>query len=106
LEKIGIAKCFKLVVTALDACRPKPSPDGLIECARKLAINTCACIFVGDSIADIRAGKAARTKTVAVLSGLFSREELEKEKPDLILENVNKLPDFLDSLLEQVSQCS
>ena len=61
-------------------------------------IETCECVVVGDSVADIKAGKAAGAITVAVLSGIFSREELEREKPDLILENVNKLPDFLESL--------
>ena len=56
----------------------------------------CECVVVGDSVADIKAGKTAGIKTVAVLSGIFSREELESEKPDLILKSVNKLPDFLE----------
>jgi hypothetical protein len=33
---------------------------------------------------------------VAVLSGLFSREELAGEKPDLILKDVSLLPDFIE----------
>jgi phosphoglycolate phosphatase-like HAD superfamily hydrolase len=53
-------------------------------------------VVVGDSVVDIRAGKNAGAKTVAVLSGIFSREELEKEKPDLILESVKELPDFIE----------
>lgn len=103
LEKSGLAKYFQLVVTALDTHRPKPSPEALVMCAKRMSIDTCACLVVGDSVADIRAGKAAGAKTVAVLSGIFSRGELESEKPDLILENVNRLPDFVDSLLEQAS---
>jgi phosphoglycolate phosphatase-like HAD superfamily hydrolase len=51
---------------------------------------------VGDSVADVKAGKNAGAKTVAVLSGIFSHKELEREKPDLILENINQLPDFLE----------
>jgi phosphoglycolate phosphatase-like HAD superfamily hydrolase len=35
-------------------------------------------------------------KTIAVLSGIFTKEELEKEKPDLILKSISELPDFLD----------
>jgi len=98
LEKFGLAKYFKYIVTALDACNPKPSPEALIKCAKNFGIQTGECIIVGDSIADIKAGKAAGAKTVAVLSGIFSREELKREKPDLILENINQLPDFLKSL--------
>jgi len=95
LEKFGIAKYFQYVVTALDTHMPKPSPEALIKCARQMNVQTCECLVVGDSIADIRAGKRAKIVTVAVLSGIFSREELETEKPDLILESVIQLPDFL-----------
>ena len=96
LENLGIAKNFAYVVTALDTRNPKPSPEAYAKCSEHLNIESCECAVVGDSVADIRAGKAAGAKTVAVLSGLFSREELEKEEPDLILESVEELPAFLD----------
>jgi HAD superfamily hydrolase (TIGR01509 family) len=96
LEKFGLAKYFQHVITALDTHNPKPSPEALIKCAKQLDIQMCECMVVGDSVADIKAGKTAGIKTVAVLSGIFSREELQREKPDLILESVNKLPDFVE----------
>jgi HAD superfamily hydrolase (TIGR01509 family) len=96
LRKFGLAKYFKYVITALDTDDPKPSPEALIKCAEQLDIQICRCVAVGDSVADIRAGKSAGAKTVGVLSGIFSRSELEKEKPDLILKSVNQLPDFLE----------
>jgi len=96
LKKFGLAKYFQYVITALDTRDPKPSPEALIKCAKQFDIQMCECMVVGDSIVDIKAGKNAGAKTVAVLSGIFSREELENEKPDLIIESVNKLPDFLE----------
>jgi phosphoglycolate phosphatase-like HAD superfamily hydrolase len=54
------------------------------------------CIVVGDSIVDIKAGKNAGIRTIAVLSGIFQRKELEREKPDLIIENISELPLFLE----------
>jgi phosphoglycolate phosphatase-like HAD superfamily hydrolase len=54
------------------------------------------CIIVGDSVSDIRAGKAAGAKTAAVLSGIFSFQELVKEKPNLIMQNINSLPYFIE----------
>jgi phosphoglycolate phosphatase len=95
LEQFGIAKYFTHIITALDTDRPKPSPDALIECVKAMEAQVCDCIIVGDSISDIKAGKAAGVKTVAVLSGLFSKEELAKEAPDLILKDVNMLPYFI-----------
>jgi HAD superfamily hydrolase (TIGR01509 family) len=96
LEKFGIAKYFRHVITALDTQNPKPSPEALIKCVEQLGVQACECLVVGDSVADVKAGKSAGAKTAAVLSGIFSRRELEREKPDLILENVNKLPDFIE----------
>ena len=85
LEQFGLAKYFAYIVTALDTARPKPSPEALIKAVKALDVNMCDCVIVGDSVTDVRAGKSAGAMTVAVLSGLFSREELAKEQPDLIL---------------------
>lgn len=96
LEKVGLAKYFQCVVTALNTWFPKPSPRALVECAKRLGVEVGECAIVGDSVADVRAGKNAGAKTIAVLSGIFTREELEKEKPDLIINDINELPSFLE----------
>ena len=95
LEHFGIAKHFTHIITALDTHKPKPSPEALIKTVKALDVQMCDCIIIGDSINDIKAGKTAGTKTIAVLTGLFTRQELAKEKPNLILENATKLPQFI-----------
>ncbi len=96
LEHFGIAKYFTHIITAVDTHKPKPSPEALIKCVKALDVQICDCMIVGDSIIDVRAGKAAGTKTVAVLSGLFTRQELAKENPDLILEDATKLSEIIE----------
>jgi len=96
LARFDLARYFQNVVTSMDTKNPKPSPEALIKCSKQLDVKISDCIVVGDSIVDVRAGKNAGARTVAVLSGIFSRDELEREKPDLILENINELPAFLD----------
>jgi HAD superfamily hydrolase (TIGR01509 family) len=95
LQHFGIAKYFTHVTTALDTHKPKPSPEALIKTVKALDVQMCDCIIVGDSVNDIKAGKAAGAKTVAVLSGLFSHKELAKEQPDLILKDATALPNFI-----------
>ena len=95
LDRFGIAKCFDYVVTALDTQKPKPSPEALMKCVKALDVQICDCVIVGDSINDVKAGKAAGARTVAVLSGLFSREEFVREHPDLILNDATTLPNFI-----------
>jgi pyrophosphatase PpaX len=95
LEEFGLAKYFSHVITANDSEKPKPSPQALLKCLETLNLKGCDSMIVGDSVNDIRAGKAAGAKTVALLSGLYFCEELAVEKPDLILPNLNALPELL-----------
>jgi len=96
LDTHGIAKYFTHIVTALDTEKPKPSPEGLIRCVEALDVDMCDCLMAGDSINDLRAGKAAGARTIGFLSGLYSKEELELESPDLVLPNVNSLPEHVE----------
>lgn len=96
LDYFGVAKYFTHIVTAMDTSKPKPSPEALVLCAEALDLEMGNCMIAGDSVNDVRAGKAAGTRTVALLSGLFQREELVKERPDLILPNVNALPEIME----------
>jgi HAD superfamily hydrolase (TIGR01509 family) len=95
LDYFGIAKYFTYIVTAMDTAKPKPSPEALIRCVEALNLEMCDCIIAGDSVNDVRAGKAAGARTVAVLSGLFNHDELTRECPDLILPDVTTLPEYV-----------
>jgi HAD superfamily hydrolase (TIGR01549 family) len=95
LKQFNLAQPFTYIITALDAEKPKPSPQALIKTIKHMDINMCDCAIIGDSVTDMQCGKAAGTKTIAVLTGLYTRQELEKEKPDLILEDLTKLAKYL-----------
>ncbi len=47
--------------------------------------------FIGDTVGDMKEGKEAGVKTVAVTWGLHSREKLERENPDYIVSSVQEL---------------
>jgi len=95
LHQLKLLKYFTTVVTAKDVTKPKPNPEAIIKAAKQLGTPTKHCAIVGDSIVDIKAGKAAKTKTIAVLTGLYTKKELEKQKPNIIIENINQLPKIL-----------
>ena len=83
----------ELVDTAISAddVKPKPDPSGTLEILSQFEVEPEYAVFVGDSITDIHTGKDAGTKTIGVLSGVGSREELERAKADLILKSVKSL---------------
>ena len=91
LKQFGLNQYFAHVVTALDTHKPKPSPEALIKAVAAMDVQMCDCVIVGDSIIDVKAGKAAGAKTVAVLTGLYSRVELSETEPNFILNNVSEL---------------
>jgi len=95
LQRLQINSYFGAIVTALDVERPTPFPDAILKAADKLQVSIQNCVVVSDSGVDIQAGKSAGAKTVAVLSGMFEKEELRKEKPDLIVKDINALPEYL-----------
>jgi HAD superfamily hydrolase (TIGR01549 family) len=95
LEHFHLDQYFVHVLTALDTHRPKPSPEALIKAVAAMDVQMCDCLIVGDSVVDVEAGKAAGAKTVSVLTGLYSRNELEKASPNYILNNVSELANLV-----------
>jgi len=96
LDFFGIGKYFSSVMTAFDTSKPKPSPEAIFKGIEKFNMETCDCLIAGDSVNDIKAGKAAGIKTVGLLSGLYFHDELFKENPDMILSDLSKLLDVIE----------
>jgi phosphoglycolate phosphatase len=91
LESSGVAELFDVIITSDDVERRKPAPDALIACAEQLNLQPTNCVYVGDTTTDMKAGKAARMRTVGVLTGFDDYESLNRENPDAIIDSVQKL---------------
>lgn len=77
---------FGSVVTATDLEEHKPHPAPVLRALEELEEEAGRALFVGDSIHDLRAGRAAGTRTAAALWGPYDRERLAPGEPDLWLE--------------------
>ena len=95
LNGAGIDKNLFRVILGNDKVRKaKPFPDEILKIEHLTRMN--AEYMVGDTIYDIKAGKRAKTKTIAVLTGTtHTKKDLEKEKPYKILRSIRSLPRFL-----------
>jgi HAD superfamily hydrolase (TIGR01549 family) len=67
-----------VVVTGDDVAKAKPSPDVFLMAANRLNMPIDHCIVVGDSVWDMLAAGRRRTLGVGLLSGGYSKEELEQ----------------------------
>lgn len=91
LEQFDLVKYFDVIITALSAEHTKPYPDPIRLAAQKMDVTPDACLMIGDTTVDIRAGKSAGAQTVAVLCGFGEEPELRRKSPDLILGSTAEL---------------
>lgn len=84
---------FKVIIGGDDIKHQKPS-DEAIRKVEELTEGKVEWV-VGDTIWDIQSGKLAKVRTVAVLTGKTSIENLVKTDPTMIIQSVYMLPEAL-----------
>ncbi len=95
LDQFDLSRYFDVVVTSLTAEHTKPYPDPIIYAAQKMGVPPEACLMIGDTTVDMRAGKSAGAQTVGVLCGFGEEEELRRRGADLILKSTADVGDVL-----------
>ncbi len=86
---VPIRKIYFCPHTKLDNCScRKPSAGMLLRARDELGIDLSQSIIIGDTEADIGAGKAAGCKTVLVLSGKTKDAKTLKVSPDQVIESL------------------
>jgi HAD superfamily hydrolase (TIGR01509 family) len=96
LKITGTQRFFDVILTADHVSEPKPNPEIFLKCARKLRSSPERCVVVEDSVFGVKAAKTAKMGCIAVLTGLYSRGELEKANPDLIVDSLKGKSEVLN----------
>ncbi|MHA1270963.1 MAG: HAD family hydrolase [Candidatus Helarchaeota archaeon] len=91
LKKIKLFHYFDIIITGDNVKVGKPNPQAFNLAVKKLKVNKEECYLIGDSIHDVIASKRAGIKCIAVCTGFHSKDELLKEKPDLLINNLLEL---------------
>jgi HAD superfamily hydrolase (TIGR01549 family) len=81
--------------TSADVESTKPEPD-LVKAAMEKAGDGADAVMVGDTPWDIEAARNAGIETIAVITGGFSRAELEEAGAAVVFESVAELRERLD----------
>lgn len=96
LERHNLLKYFDAITYRRSTERAKPHPDLLQRCAEYLGVGSGECVYVGDAVVDVKAGKAAGMRTAAILTGVGSFEELLLEEPDCVVKDMEQLIEKLN----------
>ncbi len=92
LRHLDLLKYFDAVACAKDKTEIKPKPFLIHRILKRLNVKKEEALYVGDMTVDVRAGRNAGVKVIAVLGGSSSASELKNAKPCGI---VRKLPGLL-----------
>jgi phosphoglycolate phosphatase len=69
VERLGISQRLVLAYGGDSAPRPKPHPDLMLLALKTTGLEGARCVYVGDDLRDVVAGRAAGMKTVAAAYG-------------------------------------
>jgi HAD superfamily hydrolase (TIGR01549 family) len=90
LEQFGLIQYFDHV-QGTDGFPYKPAPDVILTALAALGAQPEDCLMVGDSPADMEAGKRAGVKTCAVRYGYGKPEALARFAPDFWIDDLRAL---------------
>ena len=96
LDAAGVTGLFDFVAGFDSGHGGKPAPGQLLAFAAACGIDPAACVMVGDSLHDLRAGRAAGMGCLGVLTGLATRGDLSP-LADAVLPDIGHLPAWLDA---------
>ncbi len=98
LRVAGLEGRFAVILGGDSVTRKKPAPDPVLQAARELGVPPSSCAVVGDTEADVRAGRAAGAVTVGVTWGYGRRARLEDASVEYLIETPAALPPLLRAL--------
>ena len=98
IETLGLAERSRCIVGGDTAARAKPHPDPLLHACQVSGTNPLACLYVGDDIRDITAGRAAGMKTVAAAYGyLGNGVAIHAWEADVIIQHPLEILELLSA---------
>jgi pyrophosphatase PpaX len=87
-----LERYFDVVVGSDDTERHKPDPEPILLALERLGAEAEDVAYVGDSPFDLRAAKAAGVAAIGVTwGGIHSRDRLQEEEPDALVDDAEEL---------------
>jgi phosphoglycolate phosphatase len=103
LQQLHLAPFFRYIQGGTTGLRLKPAPDTVVAALAALGSAPAQALMVGDTPADILAGKAAGTKTCAVTYGYGTRQALVGCQPDFLIERFSDLLGIVSGTVQHAS---
>ncbi len=95
--RIASSGLIDISVASDEVSKGRPAPDMIVKCMKAFEIvDPKQVIAIGDTPSDIGSGKAANClSSIALSNGTHSAQQLEIHQPDIILQSLSELPNYL-----------
>jgi HAD superfamily hydrolase (TIGR01509 family) len=101
LTQLNLARFFRHIQGGTPGLRLKPAPDTILVALQRLGQTAAQTLMVGDTSADMQAGKAAGVRTCAVTYGFGDTQALLDCGPDYC---IRSFPELLSVLAHEATQ--
>ena len=88
VEANNLGQYFETTLTAENISHSKPHPEIFLKTAAELKTSPQKCVVLEDSIFGVKAAKSGGMGCIAVTTGVYTAEELSREKPDLVVKTL------------------
>lgn len=96
VQTLGLASRAAVVISGDSTPHAKPHPAPLLEAARRLDTAAGDCVYVGDDLRDVQAGRAAGMRTIAAAWGYLGLgEPIAAWNADAVIESPGELLQWL-----------
>jgi phosphoglycolate phosphatase len=93
---LGLQRRAAVVISGDTTPHAKPHPEPLLEAARRLGLPAERCVYVGDDLRDMQAGRAAGMAALAAAWGYLGKgDAIEDWGADAILQSPRQLLNWL-----------
>ena len=98
LDTLGLSQFFTEIYGGDSFKEKKPSPLPIYEIIKKFNLTKEDIVMVGDGANDVMVGKNAGVKTIGVLYGYSSQEQLNNLAPDYQAKTPKEIVDIVEQL--------
>lgn len=91
LKFLNLNHFFDVVLSGDDCVARKPDPAPLLHVMRELSVSTEQTLMVGDSVTDVKTGRAAGVMVAAVSYGYNHGENIVKAGPDWVIDSLTEI---------------
>jgi phosphoglycolate phosphatase len=92
LRALGLERRAACVVSGDTTARPKPDPGPILHALEACTVQASDCVYIGDDLRDVQAGRAAGVATVVAAYGYSAAlEDVNTWQADLVIERPEDL---------------